>query len=329
LVFFAVPGQEQSLPMVVLMLVYVAVLWRIVNRGHRAYWRAQAGLAQMRTSARRFAGLSRMAGKAEVATCILHDVGNALNSLKTSMLLADQRAAEMPAPDLEGVAALLSSHADDLGRFFRQDPRAPLLVPYLADLAGQWREDRQSIGDELRRAHEHVEHIERIIGRQQEHARLSEVEVLSVDHILADATDFVTRSFQRAGVQLTVSSNPQAVVNVDRHHVLQILINLLKNALDAIGDHTHGAVFVGVDSAPDGMIDIRVEDNGCGIAPEDVGRIFGHGFTTKEHGHGFGLHSSLLVARAMGGDLSFASEGVGRGSQFLLRLPGQTQSLAA
>ena len=66
---------------------------------------------------------------------------------------------------------------------------------------------------------------------------------------------------------------------------------------------------------------VRVEDNGVGIPPENLTRIFSHGFTTRPHGHGFGLHIGALNAREMGGSLSVASEGTGCGATFTLILP--------
>jgi signal transduction histidine kinase len=66
---------------------------------------------------------------------------------------------------------------------------------------------------------------------------------------------------------------------------------------------------------------IRVEDNGIGIPPENLTRIFSHGFTTRPDGHGFGLHIGAINAREMGGSLSVASEGTGRGATFTLILP--------
>jgi signal transduction histidine kinase len=66
---------------------------------------------------------------------------------------------------------------------------------------------------------------------------------------------------------------------------------------------------------------IIVRDNGVGILPENLTRIFGHGFTTKKDGHGFGLHSGALAAKQMNGALSVQSAGPGKGAAFTLELP--------
>jgi signal transduction histidine kinase len=69
---------------------------------------------------------------------------------------------------------------------------------------------------------------------------------------------------------------------------------------------------------------IRVEDDGEGIAPENLARIFTHGFTTRKNGHGFGLHSCVLAAKEMAGILTAQSEGPGKGAVFTLELPIKT-----
>ena len=76
-----------------------------------------------------------------------------------------------------------------------------------------------------------------------------------------------------------------------------------------------------VNRTPVGNVSITVRDNGVGIAPENLTRIFGHGFTTKKDGHGFGLHSGALAAKQMNGSLSVYSDGLGKGASFTLELP--------
>jgi signal transduction histidine kinase len=68
---------------------------------------------------------------------------------------------------------------------------------------------------------------------------------------------------------------------------------------------------------------ISVSDNGVGIPAENLTRIFSHGFTTKQDGHGFGLHSGALAAKELGGSLSVQSDGPGHGATFTLELPCQ------
>jgi signal transduction histidine kinase len=110
---------------------------------------------------------------------------------------------------------------------------------------------------------------------------------------------------------------------VDRHKVLQILVNLIRNAKYALDDRGHQDKRMILRIVPDGSaaVKISVIDNGVGIAPENLTRIFGHGFTTRKGGHGFGLHSGALAAKQLGGSLTCLSDGPGKGATFTLKLP--------
>jgi C4-dicarboxylate-specific signal transduction histidine kinase len=111
---------------------------------------------------------------------------------------------------------------------------------------------------------------------------------------------------------------------VDRHQVMQILVNLITNAKHALEDVARPdrrlAVSIG---KIDGGVRLEVRDNGAGIAPENLPKIFTHGFTTKKTGHGFGLHNSANAAQQMDGSLTAHSDGPGQGASFVLRMPVQ------
>jgi two-component system NtrC family sensor kinase len=137
-------------------------------------------------------------------------------------------------------------------------------------------------------------------------------------------------AFERHGVLVEKQFAPVPLVRVDRHKVLQILINLLRNAKYALDEskRTDKRIMISVVAANERSVHIVVADNGVGISPENLTRIFAHGFTTREEGHGFGLHSGALAARAMGGALSVASAGTGRGATFTLELPRASSLIA-
>ena len=112
-------------------------------------------------------------------------------------------------------------------------------------------------------------------------------------------------------------------VCADRHKVLQILINLLRNAkhaMDEVNECERRMVIRVAMTSPD-WVKISVTDNGMGIPAEHVPKIFNHGFTTKKEGHGFGLHSGANAAKEMGGRLTGRSDGPDRDAEFTLELP--------
>jgi two-component system, NtrC family, sensor kinase len=125
---------------------------------------------------------------------------------------------------------------------------------------------------------------------------------------------------------------PLPRVRLDKQKVLQIIVNLVKNAKEAFHDdsaQTARHVIVRTSLRDEKTLQIRIADNGIGIAAEDLTRIFSHGFTTKSTGHGFGLHSCANAANEMGGALTVASDGPQKGASFTLELPFEPAEILA
>lgn len=268
---------------------------------------------------------SRMAGMAEVATGVLHNIGNVLNSVNVSSTLVTERLKKSRSATLAKVVVLLREQEADLGRFLTSDPRGQQVLPYLTQLADHLADERQEALDELAGLQRNIDHIKEIVTMQQSFARISGVtETLPVAELLDDALKMHGAALARHHVQVTKHIDSVPPITVDKHKVLQILVNLIANAKHACqesgrpGKHLSIRVVNGQD-----RIRIAVTDNGIGIPPENLTRIFSHGFTTKRNGHGFGLHSGALAAREIGGSLAVASAGVGQGATFTLDLPLQ------
>lgn len=269
--------------------------------------------------------ISRQAGMAEVATSVLHNVGNVLNSVSVSAEVASGKVRQLRVGSLKSVAELLRQHAEDLPEFLTRDPQGRELPGYLLKLAERLAEPQQGILLELDALRKNIEHIKEIVAMQQTYARGGGVlEPVALAELIEDAVRINAAGFGRHEVQLTreISAVPPLVT--DRHKLLQILVNLLNNAkyaLDRAAGDKRLVVRVTADGA--GAVRIEVIDNGVGIAAENLTRIFQHGFTTKKDGHGFGLHSGALTAKELGGRLTAHSDGVGRGAVFTLELPLQ------
>ena len=214
-------------------------------------------------------------------------------------------------------------HADDLPTFLTTDPRGKVLPGYLLKLAAHLADPQEAILQEMEVLRKNIEHIKEIVAMQQRYARgTGVVEPLSVADLVEDSIRINAAGFSRHEVQVVREITPVPLVKTDRHKVLQILVNLLSNAKYAL-DQSNGdrrmTVRVGVNQTKE--LEIAVMDNGTGITPENLTRVFSHGFTTKKDGHGFGLHSGALAARELGGTLSAHSDGPGKGAVFTLKLP--------
>lgn len=266
---------------------------------------------------------SRQAGMAEVATNVLHNVGNVLNSVNVSAETVAGKIRHFRISSLKNVAQLLREHEHHLPVFLTQDSRGRELPGYLVQLADNLAEPQKAILDEVRHLQNNIEHIKQIVSMQQNHARVAGVlETLDVVEIIEDAISISSASLSRHGVSLVREFEAVPPVVVDRHKMMPILVNLLSNATQALAQQEYAKQMkVRVALSGEDTVQIKVIDNGTGIAPENLTRIFQHGFTTKKDGHGFGLHSGALAAREMGGKLTAESDGIGCGAVFTLELP--------
>jgi C4-dicarboxylate-specific signal transduction histidine kinase len=281
---------------------------------------------------RQLVDASRQAGMAEVATGVLHNVGNVLNSVNVSASLVYDRLRESKTVNLSKAAGILTEHAQDLPAFLTTNPKGKVLPSYLVSLTGILDKEREEIMSELTLLNKHVQHIKDIVAMQQSYAKLSGVvEILPVAEMIEDAVNMNLGRFSRHGIEVVRDFHPVPPVAVDKHKVLQIVVNLLRNAKHALQDDPREdkRIWISLSMTGNHRVRIVVRDNGGGIAPENLTRIFSHGFTTKKEGHGFGLHSGALAAKEMGGSLIAHSEGLGKGASFVLELPiadGKKQS---
>jgi signal transduction histidine kinase len=263
---------------------------------------------------------------AEVATGVLHNVGNVLNSVNVSTCLLIEQLRNSKVKSVGRVATLMRDHADDLGDFIANDPQGRHLTPFLWNLAEQLGHEQTKALQELAGLQTNVEHIKEIIAMQQSYATLAGVvTIVPVSDLLEDALRLTESGLTRHGVKLVKEFDeclPE--LSVDRHKVLQILVNLIRNAKQACdASHKPDKQVILRATAGDERIRISVIDNGVGIPAENLTSIFRHGFTTRKDGHGFGLHSSALAAKEIGGKLVVQSDGAGKGATFVLELPMQ------
>ncbi|MDC0708435.1 AAA family ATPase [Stigmatella sp. ncwal1] len=278
---------------------------------------------ELKQAQARLVDTAREVGMSEVASNVLHNVGNVLTSAVINLETMHKAVGASRVSRLKQATALLLEHRESLAAFLALGARGGHLPEYLSALSDELvREQTQLLGD-LDAMGQHVEHIRAIVQVQQIYARTSLLtEECDLGQLVDDALRIQMVALQRHGVSVQRELSPVPRVKVDKHKVLQILINLFSNAKYALSalpeGQRHMLVRLGVKGA---RARIQVVDNGMGIAPETRPNLFTHGFTTREDGHGFGLHSSALAAQLLGGNLMLESEGLGKGAVATLELP--------
>lgn len=268
---------------------------------------------------------SRRLGMAQVATNVLHNVGNVLNSVNVAAGVIKQHVDQPATADLARVADLIREHERDLARFITEDERGRHLPRFLIELADQVKAENNAVAAEIETLSRNIDHIKAIVAMQQSHARVGEsCEPVNIADVVRDALDVTAASLRRHGVEIVQNVDCETEIVGDRHKLLEILINLISNAKRAVGDAEHNnprvTIRCGIVGEPR-VLRLEIVDNGVGIEPDNLTRIFAHGFTTRDDGHGFGLHSCALAAQEMHGTLVAESDGPGRGATFRLELP--------
>jgi len=268
---------------------------------------------------------AHLAGRSEIATTVLHNVGNVLNSVNVSAGMIQEKIRTSRVASLTRAVDIMQEHLDDLGDFVTTDERGKHLPRFLIDLSGQMADDENLILEEVHSLIDDIDHIKAIVATQQAYARNGSgvIEEVLIVELLEDAIHINMSSMNGDLVKVIRKFDEVEPVLVDKQKLLQIFVNLISNAKYACmesGNNDH-QLTVGLRRSGEDRVSIEVRDNGMGIATENLTRIFAHGFTTRKEGHGFGLHSAALAAKELDGSLTAHSDGRGTGASFTLEIP--------
>ena len=265
---------------------------------------------------------SHRAGMAEIATGVLHNVGNVLNSVNVS---ADTLMRELESSRLHllGKAVkMLADNRERLAEFLRDDPKGGKLVELLAQVDAALEGEHERLRKETSRLAEHLTMMRSIVEAQQTIARLGDMsEPARPEPLIEQILSMFQLDLETRFIEVALQLEEVGKVVLDKQATLQVLANLVRNAIESLEEIEGGRHLWVRLRADDDRIHFEVEDNGMGIAPENLPRLFEHGFSTKRNGHGFGLHASAVAARTMNGTREAVSEGPGQGACFRLSLP--------
>ncbi len=278
---------------------------------------------------------SRRVGMADVASTVLHNVGNVLTSVNVSVEVVGKTLRQAPINDVALIAAMLHEHSPDLAAFLTNDPKGKQIPSYLTMLAEAIANNSSLVDQELGALTKNIEHIRQVVTRQVDLAHPGEavLETVLFSDLLDQALAINRPALEKAGIKIVQKYTPLPTGLTDQHQVLQILVNLVTNAKNAMVEAEPKAhrlvLLVGPAANRPGFARFQVSDSGMGIKPENLPLLFTQGFTTRKAGHGIGLHSAALAAKNLGGSLSASSDGEGRGATFTLDLPLEAMKAAA
>lgn len=267
---------------------------------------------------------ARLAGMAEVSTSVLHNVGNVLNSVNTSVYIINQSFSTSPLINLEKTIELLGQHQADIGSYLTADDKGKMIIPYLKSYIDVTKKTYENIHHEINMLSANLEHILAIISTQQTMSSFAGFnEVINLSELIQNAILISMSTVSNDMIKLVTNYQETKLINIDRVKLLQIIVNIIKNATEALFEskNTEKILQINVFAKDKDYFCIEISDNGCGIDSENINKIFTHGFTTKKKGHGFGLHNCIISAKEMGGTITVESLGSNKGSTFFITLP--------
>ena len=269
---------------------------------------------------------SRQAGMADVASSVLHNVGNVLTSINVSTDILLKTLKKPMVGDVCRIASMFHEHQDNLEAFLTQDSKGKQIPSYLGMVAESLSGSHQTIQSEIDSLVKKIDHIKQVITSQQDIAHAGDVrESASVEDLMEQALMMGMPEPDKYGIQVVREYARVPPIMTDRHHVLQILVNVITNAKNAMVEYPANShcltVRIGLPADRTGSVRFEVTDTGGGIKAENLPRLFAQGFTTRKAGHGLGLHSAAISAKNLGGTLQARSAGEGRGATFMLDLP--------
>lgn len=263
------------------------------------------------------------AGMAEIATSVLHNVGNILNSISTSGYLVGEAVDKMPLEALERAGDMLRENIDDFPKFLSEDPRGPKLLSYYLTIGDKFKVMDDQIKNNLKQLLDRIDTIKHVVAQQHNYtSNVYQTEDVELQEMVETAIAILREGMNSRGVEIRRDYRPGPKVRIQRTKLIHTLVNVLKNAREAIqlaGDKKR-VIEIGLKPSSKGML-LAVTDSGIGITDEEMQRIFEHGFTTKERGNGFGLHSCAIAMNDMGGSIWAESPGKGYGTTFFLHFP--------
>jgi signal transduction histidine kinase len=269
---------------------------------------------------------SRLAGKAEVATEVLHNVGNTLNSISVSAERLGEMVQKSSSATLPAIVQLIEEHKDDHPAFFGSDPKGRKLPLYFASLSEQLTKERWRLLEEIGHQIRHIRRAADIIRTQQDAVSGNAlIEHFDLASVLDESVEIFAQKINERRIAVERDYARLPVMQGEQRKILQIAGNLISNATDSFDGFDQPQRKISLRLRPVGQekerVVIEIADNGRGISSEIMEHIFAFGFTAKKGGHGFGLHNAANLAAEMGGTLTAESGGEGQGAVFRLELP--------
>jgi len=282
-------------------------------------------LKEAEEAQQRLVETAHKAGMAEISIGIMHNIGNLLNSINVSTEEIDDILNKSKLPGLLKANQLFKDYQPELCNLFDSQSKLLLLPDYYEQIGNILKDEQEKISNEIEQLINKVTLIHGIIQTLQEYASSDHYndfeEEVELGSVIDNSLKIQESNILKHNIKVIKDLKLPLFFVTNRTKLTHILVNLIKNAVEAMRNTENEPtlsirLYLNAQSIPV----IEVNDNGDGIAKEDLKKMFTYGFTTKENGHGFGLHTCANYMNEMGGSITVHSDGKGKGATFILTL---------
>lgn len=278
---------------------------------------------EMKAMNQKLFATARYAGMSEVATSILHNVGNVMNSVNINLSLIKENLEKINLEKLIIVSQMIKDNAHN-NRYFVDDHKGKIIPDYISSSSKNLLNIFNVISEEVKSLDVNLSHIKDIVIMQKDLSGVSGIkEFLTIPEIIETAINICFVDASHGDIKINKIYETNESFLVDKTKLLQVVVNLLRNAKDALNlsKILNKKIDIIIKKTDQHQVRITIKDNGMGIDPENLIRIFSFGYTTKKSGHGFGLHSSAIAIHEMDGEINVKSDGLGKGAEFNIFIP--------
>jgi signal transduction histidine kinase len=264
---------------------------------------------------------AHQAGMAEIAASILHNVGNALNSINTSAEVILSLIQETPAELLQKITVLLKSHKQDLSTFFNSHPQGVKLPDAFEEIYEAAKKTEDATQRELMALKAHVDQLIHIIRSQREYANMDGgLLETHISNCIEEAIQIEKSLLEEKNIRIVKEYCVLPSVKIQKSKFIRILVHLINHAAQAMANQSSRILFLRT-STSNGRVKVEVRDTGPGLSKEAIRTLFHQNFAVPKDSGGLGLHYCATTAVELGGTLRVSSNGIGQGTVFTLVIP--------
>lgn len=255
--------------------------------------------------------------KYQIASNILHDIGNAVIGLSSYVTRVKKSLEQDNSENLQNLAGFFKSQHEAIASAIGET-KSDAIIKLVSGIAQTQKANQQDINNSNLELQKIITHIQEILNIQRQFISgpdSIEKREISLKGLIGDCISMLLASFKKRGVHISINiPDNLPLFTGDRTKLMQVIMNVLKNSIEAIDSYTMDkSVSLTATADPHSLI-LKIHDSGRGFDEETGKKIFTRGFTTKKTGTGLGLNHCKVILEAHGGSIDITSEGPGKGA---------------